>query len=126
MSDTCPTCGVKCERLDLHICPKNAAYGGRGMNQQNLFDPTKFHDVDCVTAVDYPMTRSPKQEKIMAHLRDNKTISLDEATALVGTNVYYNKKKYVGQVLSRMNKAGLIERVKPGLYKKQELEGDHE
>ena len=32
MSDTCPTCGVKCERLDLHICPKNAAYGGRGMS----------------------------------------------------------------------------------------------
>ena len=36
MSDTCPTCGVKCERLDLHICPKNAAYEGRSMSEADI------------------------------------------------------------------------------------------
>lgn len=59
---------------------------------------------------------SPKQSKIMEHLRRNSSIDLATAVELIGGDIYTNKKFHVGNVLSNMVKRGMINRVKPGLF----------
>ncbi len=61
---------------------------------------------------------SRKQRAIFDYLRINSTITLLQATALVGRNVYTNSIEHTGALLSRMVKRGLIVRVKPGLFKR--------
>jgi len=62
---------------------------------------------------------SVKQKTIVNALRmkgSNSTISLDECVELIGGNVYRNKSKHVGSVLSRAVNQGLLIRVKPGIF----------
>lgn len=61
---------------------------------------------------------SPKQKTIIlfAHKNDG-YISKQEAVEQIGGFYYNNADKYVGEVLSRMVKAGILVRFKIGHYK---------
>jgi predicted transcriptional regulator of viral defense system len=59
---------------------------------------------------------SIKQRIILRALRSRKQITLEEAIALIGTDIYRNQAKHVGAVLSNMVKRGFLVRVKPGLF----------
>jgi len=61
---------------------------------------------------------SPKQSAIAAFCRQNEQqITLEQATALVGRNVYHNAEKHTGALLANMVKRGMLVRVKPGLFR---------
>ena len=60
---------------------------------------------------------SVKQAAIINALQDRETITLTEATGLIGRNYYCSAEKNTGVVLSNMVKRGLIVRVKPGVFK---------
>ena len=64
-----------------------------------------------------PPRLSPKQAKVMRYLQEHDTITLSIAVDLIGGNLYCNEAKHVGVTLSTMVKRGLIERVKPGLFR---------
>lgn len=61
---------------------------------------------------------SKKQRAVLLHLYQHGTITLDEAVALIGRNIYHNAHKHTGAVLSNMVKRGLIRRAKPGHFEK--------
>lgn len=63
-----------------------------------------------------PRPNSPKQQAIVAAVTANGTITLAEATALVGCNVYANADKHTGALLGNMVKRGLLIRVKAGVF----------
>lgn len=63
------------------------------------------------------MRLSQKQSAILAALGSNPEITLTEAVLLIGGNLYCNKSKHVGAVLSNMVKRGMIERVCPGVFR---------
>ena len=62
------------------------------------------------------MALSEKQKKVLAYCRahDGK-ITKKEAMTIIDTH-YCNGEKHVGEVLSRMVKAGLLTREKPGHF----------
>ena len=64
---------------------------------------------------------SPKQAAIMDAVRKAGAITLDEATALVGGNVYHNAKKHTGALLANMVNIGLLAREKAGTFTKGKL-----
>lgn len=51
-------------------------------------------------------------------------MSLTEITRLVGGNVYHNADKHTGALLSNMVRRGMIERVKPRVFKLAPLKLD--
>jgi hypothetical protein len=57
-----------------------------------------------------------KQKIIMQELNESGTITLARAVELVGGDIFINREKYVGQILSRMVRAGLLVRAKPGVF----------
>lgn len=59
---------------------------------------------------------SYKQYQIKSFLIYQKKITLDQAVDLIGKDIYTNKKKHVGMVLSRMVKNGTIRRIKNGVF----------
>lgn len=59
---------------------------------------------------------SPKQQQILAYVRQHGSITTQAATELVGGNLYANAAFHVGQTLSRMVFHGMIRRVKPGHF----------
>lgn len=59
---------------------------------------------------------SRKQKAVMEYLAINQTITLRQAVYLTGRNIYANAPAHVGAMLSRMVKAGLIVRTKPGMF----------
>ncbi len=59
---------------------------------------------------------SKKQDAVLAFLREAPTITLDQAVAVIGRNLYANAKFHVGNVLSNMVKRGMLRRIKPGLF----------
>jgi hypothetical protein len=63
------------------------------------------------------MPLSDKQKKVLAycHAHDGK-ITKKEAMSIIDDH-YCNGEKHVGDVLSRMVKAGLLTREKPGVFK---------
>jgi len=63
-----------------------------------------------------PQPNSPKQRAIVGAVKVNGTITLAEATALVGGNVYANADKHTGALLGNMVKRGLLIRVKAGVF----------
>jgi hypothetical protein len=63
-----------------------------------------------------PKANSPKQRAIIADVKLNGQITLAEATALVGRNVYANADKHTGALLANMVKKGLLVRIKPGVF----------
>lgn len=63
------------------------------------------------------MALSDKQKKVIAYCRAHEgKITKKEAMELIDTH-YYNGEKHVGEVLSKMVKAGLLIREKPGHFK---------
>jgi predicted transcriptional regulator of viral defense system len=59
---------------------------------------------------------SYKQYQIKSFLTFQKKITLDQAVELIGKDIYTNKRKHVGMVLSRMVKDGTIRRIKNGVF----------
>lgn len=58
-----------------------------------------------------------KQKSIIGFaLKNGDKITKKEAVQLIGSCYYCNASKHVGDVLSRMVKAGLLERVKAGTF----------
>lgn len=61
------------------------------------------------------MKLTPKQRKIYQFAKANGGITKAQAMGLIDDH-YCNGDKHVGAVLSRMVKAGILERVKPGVF----------
>lgn len=57
-----------------------------------------------------------KQIQVFDYVRSNGQITKQQAVELIGKSYYCNADKHVGDVLSRMVKAGLLKRIKPGLF----------
>lgn len=57
-----------------------------------------------------------KQIQVFDYVRSNGQITKKKAVELIGKSYYCNADKHVGDVLSRMVKAGLLKRIKPGLF----------
>lgn len=59
---------------------------------------------------------SPKQAKVLAMLREKPEITLQEAVAVIGTDIYANACKHVGVTLANMVKRGMLRRIKKGVF----------
>jgi hypothetical protein len=59
---------------------------------------------------------SLKQSAIMGVVKSKGSITLEEAAALVGGNVYHNAKKHTGALLANMVNLGLLAREKAGEF----------
>lgn len=57
-----------------------------------------------------------KQQILFDYAKSNRQITKQKAVELIGKIYYCNADKHVGDVLSRMVKAGLLKRIKPGLF----------
>ena len=62
------------------------------------------------------LPKSSKQDAILHLLRTAPQITLADAVAAIGGNIYCNAEKHVGAVLSNMVNRGMIRRVKKGVY----------
>ena len=58
-----------------------------------------------------------KRTQILQHVQKHGQITKAEAVTLIGSDYYTNADFHVGAVLSRTVDAGLLERIKPGLFK---------
>jgi hypothetical protein len=64
------------------------------------------------------MALSNKRKLIIEFcLANSNEITKGQAFSVIGHTYYYNGDKHTGDVLSRMVKAGILERVKKGNYK---------
>lgn len=59
---------------------------------------------------------SKKQKSIVEYLAANGTITLQQAVALIGRDIYANACKHVGVTLANMVKRGMIVRLSKGLF----------
>ena len=90
--------------------------------EQNVNEPLPasdlFGSVECGGSrpASPPQPNSPKQRALVGAVKANGTITLAEATALVGGNVYANTDKHTGALLGNMVKRGLLIRVKAGVF----------
>ncbi|MDV7393399.1 hypothetical protein RZS08_18645 [Arthrospira platensis SPKY1] len=87
---------------------------------QQTFDfanEAEGHSLATTTGSAVGRRPSPKQAKILAALKDADEITLADAVKLIGGNLYCNAEKHVGVTLSGMVKRGMIERVKPGVFR---------
>lgn len=63
------------------------------------------------------MTLTPHQRKILALARSNGgTVTKKQVVENFGHRYFCNAEKHVGDCLSRMIKARLLDRLKPGVY----------
>lgn len=62
------------------------------------------------------MNLPSKQKAILDHVRLNGNITSKVANQMLAGYYYHNGEKYVGEILSRMVKAGKLARIKPGLF----------
>ena len=60
---------------------------------------------------------TPDQRKIINFIQSKGTATKAEIVAFDGGQYYRNADKYIGDRLSRMVNAGILERVKPGVFK---------
>ena len=60
---------------------------------------------------------SPKQRDILKLFRPGFEVTKQTVVDAYGGTYYHNGEKYVGEILGRMVNAGLIERVKPGVFR---------
>ena len=60
---------------------------------------------------------SPKQRDILKLFRPGFEVTKQTVVDAYGGAYYHNGQKYIGEILSRMVKQGLIERVKPGVFR---------
>ena len=60
---------------------------------------------------------SPKQAKVLSMLREKPEITLQEAVAVIGDDLYYaNACRHVGVTLANMVKRGMLRRIKKGVF----------
>ena len=59
---------------------------------------------------------TPDQRKIINFIQSKGTATKAEIVAFDGGQHYCNADKYIGDRLSRMVNAGMLERVKPGVF----------
>jgi hypothetical protein len=105
----CPECG----RLGLRMVELRMS-----APQDNLF-PMDEPAIMTVRPSDIPCRSrrlSPKQSAIMDVVNKRGGITLEEATALVGRNVYHNAKKHTGALLANMVNLGMLAREKAGVF----------
>lgn len=57
-----------------------------------------------------------RQREIIRAFHHQDSFTKKEAVKLIGGYYFYNAEKHVGDVLTRMVRSRLIERIKPGLY----------
>lgn len=57
-----------------------------------------------------------RQRIIAAALKQEGRFTLEDAVQWIGRSYYANGRKHTGDVLSRMVKAGLLKREKPGVF----------
>lgn len=81
-----------------------------------MTDQTSFSFAGPPTRADIT-GKSNKQRAVISHLQRSESMTLTEAVALIGRDIYCNRHKHVGAILSNMVKRGLIERVKPGVFR---------
>lgn len=62
------------------------------------------------------MALTEKQQQILEWTRSNTQITKRKAVELIGGCYYRNADKHVGDVLSRMVNAGLLKRIKNGVF----------
>ena len=60
---------------------------------------------------------SPKQRDILKLFRPGLEVTKQAIVDVYGDYYYHNGEKYIGEILGRMVKCGLIERVKPGVFR---------
>lgn len=70
----------------------------------------------CSGVLVRPPVLSRKQRAIIEYLTLNKTITLAQGVALIGTDIYANACKHVGVTLANMVKRGLIVRIAKGIF----------
>ncbi len=58
-----------------------------------------------------------KQKLIYQFIKSKGEASLQDIASAMPWAYYYNQNKHFGDVLSRMVRIGLIERIKPGVFK---------
>lgn len=68
------------------------------------------------------MTLSDKQRKIFDYCKENGFITKATVNDMLAGQYYHNGKKYVGEILTRMLKQGLLIRKSRGVYKLGSLE----
>lgn len=68
-----------------------------------------------------------KQRLIIGYAMQNENkISLDEAILIKGVNTYYcNERFYIGNILSRMVKNGILKRINPGRFQINKVEKEY-
>lgn len=59
---------------------------------------------------------SKKQSVIIAFLRANERMTLDQAVGLIGQNYYAHARVWTGKLLANMVDRGMIRRWKPGVF----------
>jgi predicted transcriptional regulator of viral defense system len=66
-----------------------------------------------------------KQRTICAFARTNEgMVSIDDCLSMNAVNTYYhNAPKYIGEIMSRLVKRGILVRIKPGHFKLKTYEG---
>jgi len=60
---------------------------------------------------------SPKMKEILRLFHKDQELTKAVIVQNCGLEYYHNAEKYIGETLSRMVKSGLLERVKPGVFK---------
>lgn len=61
------------------------------------------------------MNTTEYQKRVLTIAREKGTVTTQDVAAFVMT--YHNESKYAGQILTRLVNRGLLERVKPGVYR---------
>jgi predicted transcriptional regulator len=84
--------------------------------QDELFSMDYNAVVGSTSALGRSRRLSPKQAAIMGVVNKQGSITLDEATELVGGNVYHNSRKHTGALLANMVNRGLLARQKAGVF----------
>ena len=59
---------------------------------------------------------APGQKEILRLFYKNIEVKKSEIVTAFGGNYYHNPEKYIGERLGRMVKAGILDRVRPGVY----------
>lgn len=81
-----------------------------------MSDPFQLTSETPAQSHTHYVTMTPNRHVILAALREKPELTLTEAVQLIGGKIYTNERFHVGNTLTRMIKAGLIRRVKPGVY----------
>lgn len=63
-----------------------------------------------------------KQKEILSYLQKVESATIDDINKNVKFSYYHNANKYIGEILSRMVKTRMVERIKPGVFRIKQRE----